>query len=59
MSAKTTDMGPPIGQPSIRLINQLLTKKVHSFVDFINNFLKIDFLLIGSITFLVYILYMM
>ena len=45
MSEKTTDMGPRIGHPSICLIKRLLAEKTDSFVNFINNFLKIDFLL--------------
>ena len=40
MSEKTTDMGPPIGHPSVCLIKWLLAEKIDSFVDFINNFLK-------------------
>ena len=40
----TMDMGPPIGYPSICLINQLLVEKTDSSVSFINNFLKIDLL---------------
>ena len=54
MSAKTTDIGPPIRHPSICLINRLFTEKVHSFINFINNFLKIgvflSFLYIAIIT---------
>ena len=38
------DMGPPIEYPSICLIKWLLAEKIDSFVNFIKNFLKIDFL---------------
>ena len=58
MSAKTTDMEPPTGYPSVCLINRLFTEKVHSFANFINSFLKIDFIRFGSMTFSVYILCM-
>ena len=50
MSEKTTDTVPPIGHPSICFIKWEFTgKKTHSFVNFTNNFLKIDFLQNGLI----------
>ena len=52
-------MGPPIGHPSICLINRLLAEKTDSFVNFINNFLKIDFLHKDFNSLLVYIRFRM
>ena len=52
-------MGPPIGHPSMCLIKRLLAEKTDSFVSFINNFLKIDFLQKGFNSLLVYIRFRM
>ena len=49
MFEKTTDTGPPIGHPTICFIKREFTGKTHSFVNFTNNFLKIDFLQNGLI----------
>ena len=46
---KITDTGPPIGYPSICFIKQEFTEKTHSFVNFTNIFLKINFLQNGLI----------
>ena len=42
MSEETADTGPPVRHPSMCLIKREFTKKMHSFVSFTNNFLKID-----------------
>ena len=59
MSEKTTDMRPLIGHPPICLIKWLLAEKTDSFVNFINNFLKIDFLHNGFNDLFVYICFRM
>ena len=56
MSEKTTDTGPPIGNPSICFIKREFTEKTHSFVNFTNNFLKTDLLQKGLINLSTYIL---
>ena len=43
-SEKTTEMGPPVGQPSICFMSLLLIENTHSLVNFNSNFLNIDFL---------------
>ena len=48
-----------MGPPSFCLIKQLLAEKTDSFVNFINNFLKIDFLHKGFNSLLVYIRFRM
>ena len=54
MSEKTTDMGPPIGHPSIYLIKLSLVENTDSFVNFTNKFLKKDFVDKGFNSLLVY-----
>ena len=49
-------MRSPIGQKSICFVEQLLAQKTGSFVNFINHFLKMDFLHKGFNTFLVYLI---
>ena len=49
------DIGPPIGHLSIFAIKQLLAAKTDFFVNFINNFLKIDYFHKGFNSLLVYI----
>ena len=44
MSEKATNTGPSIGDPSIFFIKWEFTEKTHSFVNFTNDILKIDFL---------------
>ena len=46
---KKTDTGAPVGYPSMCFIKRKFTKKTHSFVNFNNTFLKIDFLQNGLI----------
>ena len=53
------DMGPAVVHPSICLTNSLLAEKTDSFVNFINNFLRMDFLHKGFNSLLVYILFRM
>ena len=52
MSEKKTDIGNPIGQPSIWLISVLFAEKTHSAVNLFNSFPKTDFLQNGFNTFL-------
>ena len=49
ISGKTTDIGPPIGQPSTCFNNFAVTKNTCSFVNLNKSFLNIDFLHKGSI----------
>ena len=43
ISEKTTEMGLPIGQPSICFMSLLLTENTQTLVNFNSNFLNIDF----------------
>ena len=49
MSGKTKTQHHPLGIHQFALLNGNLRKKTHSFVNFTNNFLKIDYLQNGLI----------
>lgn len=40
----TTEIGPPIGQPSIFLVRYSLPKNIQPLYHFVSNFLNVDFL---------------